>query len=99
MTGLNGETIEPDHSIASFALESLAAVELAHAIERELGLSTSAASVLDGRSIHEFAVELANSFSMPVQRVSGREALAGSREIKEFSLSPGQRSLWFLQQL
>jgi len=79
--------------ISNFALDSLAAIEIEHAIETELGVSISAVRFLQEVSIRQLAAELLKS------SLHQRSGIQATSEILEFPLSQGQRSLWFLHQL
>jgi amino acid adenylation domain-containing protein len=79
--------------ISNLALDSLAAIEIEHAIETELGVSISAVRFLQELSIRQLAAELLKS------SLHKRSGIQATSEILEFPLSQGQRSLWFLHQL
>jgi amino acid adenylation domain-containing protein len=92
------EMIEADHSPARYGLDSLAAVEIAHELEKKVGIALPFADLISGLSIAELAAalqwrkELADfhATSMTTPRPHHAE---------KFPLSHGQSALFFLDQL
>jgi amino acid adenylation domain-containing protein/non-ribosomal peptide synthase protein (TIGR01720 family) len=93
--GVDPSRIDIHRPLVSLGLDSLSAVELAHRVERTLGLAWQAASLLD-KTITELGVEAAKSSA-------GQRALEISSHVpltpSEYPLSYGQQGLWFLHQL
>lgn len=89
-------SIDPRQPLSRYALDSLNAIELTHAIELRTGVAIALERVLEGPTIAELAQQI---FS---QRTAS-SALCVSRASSEASaghpLSHGQRALWFLHQL
>ncbi|HWS53533.1 MAG TPA: condensation domain-containing protein, partial [Pyrinomonadaceae bacterium] len=86
-------SIDVNRPLTEYGLDSLNAVELAHALEKSLGLTLPAASILEGRSVAELAAQTpraASRLSPPADAADDAAPLP---------LSHGQRSLWFLHQL
>ncbi|MBV9790507.1 MAG: amino acid adenylation domain-containing protein, partial [Chloroflexi bacterium] len=90
------ETIAPDRPVASYGIDSLSAVELAHAAEEQFGVALSLEALLQGATIAELAAQIAAlSGSEPAQTAVESVRDRGLDQ----PLSAGQRALWFLQQL
>src|SRR5579864_4609900 len=81
--------------LLSLGLDSLSAVELAHKIERTLGLTWQAASLLD-KTLVELGSEAAKSSADEHKEQTSAPAPPTPAE---FPLSYGQQGLWFLHQL
>ena len=79
---------------SGLGVDSLAAIELQQSLEEGLGLSLSAADLLDGESLSKLAERLAAGLegTPPTSRGPFVAAL-------EHPLSHGQRGLWFLERL
>ncbi|MBZ4422888.1 non-ribosomal peptide synthase/polyketide synthase [Myxococcus sp. RHST-1-4] len=93
--GVRAETLDVSAPLTRFGLDSLAAVELAHALEKELGVALPVEVVLAGRSISELAREIgtwrdAAGMLPPIARVPRTGALP---------LSFAQQRLWFLDRM
>ncbi len=97
LVGLEPARIDRRRPMSSFGLDSLAAVELCHAVEEEFGAAPALADLLAGCSIAEAAREVA------AQAAAGREAPASSSAAPEppgeYPLSLGQQALWVLHGL
>ncbi|MGB9123517.1 MAG: amino acid adenylation domain-containing protein, partial [Candidatus Angelobacter sp.] len=93
-SGVNREEIDPYLPVSRYGLDSLAAVELAHAIETSFGISISLTSFLDESSIADMAKQLA-AHAGPEPATELAPAKPTGR--REFPLSNGQASIWFLQ--
>jgi len=77
----------------NFGLDSLAALELRHCVESQLGVSLPAMSVFSGASIEDLTTEILNQLS------SSESAVPSTYEfprhvIGEHPLSYGQQALW-----
>jgi amino acid adenylation domain-containing protein len=93
--GIPASAIEVNRPISSYALDSLAAIELTHEIEAKLGVSLPMVSLLQSVSIAEIAAQtqLAASASRTEPFALRTPASA------VYPLSRGQQALWFLYQL
>ncbi|HEY0606501.1 MAG TPA: AMP-binding protein, partial [Herpetosiphonaceae bacterium] len=81
---------------SAFGLDSLAAVELQHAVELDLGLIVPMSAFLETPSLAALAQTLATQLAADdTIEQPGVEAVAADR----YPLSYGQRALWFLQQI
>ncbi|HEX9254550.1 MAG TPA: AMP-binding protein, partial [Candidatus Angelobacter sp.] len=93
--GVDSGRIDIHRPLVSLGLDSLTAVELAHKVERTLGLAWQAASLLD-KTITELAAQGAKSSTGErTKEISSHAPLTPS----EYPLSYGQQGLWFLHQL
>ncbi|HEX8352320.1 MAG TPA: condensation domain-containing protein, partial [Pyrinomonadaceae bacterium] len=93
--GLRAEEIDAERPVTSYGLDSLAATELAHALEKGLGLSVSVTSLLGGQTL----AQLAASLSGQARHDAPAGGDATPAEPTTGALSHGQQSLWFLHQL
>ncbi len=102
--GCDPARIDRATPMASYGLDSLAAVELCHAVEEELGAALDVADLLSGCSIAEAARQVAalgaaangaRQRGAPGDRAGFSPALAAA----EFPLSLGQQALWILHGL
>jgi amino acid adenylation domain-containing protein len=84
-----------EHAVSGerITLDSLSAIQLAHAVETELHVSIPFSRLLQAFSIGDLAAEIAGLQPLPEPEILHHE------QIREFPLSEGQRSLWFLHQL
>src|SRR5215207_4317163 len=104
--GVPAAAIEPDLPLTALGLDSLAAVELAQAVEAASGSPVSMARLLEGATLAELAAELA---ARGAGREEDEEEASGLRlgtaadEPAAFSAvvpaSWGQRGLWILHRL
>jgi amino acid adenylation domain-containing protein len=95
------EEIKPDTSLARCRMDSLAVVELAHAIEREWNVAVPVSTLFQEISIRELAGQLLQAAPPAPVGIAGEEfpeAYASSAG-NEFALTEGQKALWFLHQL
>ncbi|HEY0739356.1 MAG TPA: amino acid adenylation domain-containing protein, partial [Herpetosiphonaceae bacterium] len=92
LLGIAPSTLDRAQPPSAFGLDSLAAVELQHAVELDLGLIVPMSVFLETPSIAALATQLAvgDTIDQP-----GVAAVAADR----YPLSYGQRALWFLQQI
>ncbi|HSE19509.1 MAG TPA: amino acid adenylation domain-containing protein, partial [Pyrinomonadaceae bacterium] len=84
-----------DQPISRYHLDSLAAVELMHAVEIDLGVSLPINNFLQNLTIRE----LAQQISAAQDRTSGIATWTDEETRKRGRLSYGQRALWFLHEL
>jgi amino acid adenylation domain-containing protein len=87
-----GRAVDPRRPIASHALDSLATIELMHAIERHTGVAVEAETLFSEISLADLAAALRRRQEEPPATPAG--AGAGY-----FPLSRAQLSLWFLHAL
>ena len=85
--------IDINQSLTTYGLDSLSAIELAHTIETNFGVSLSMVNLLEGASIAQLASEI-RSQSKPSADALPVHASGGT-----YPLSHGQQSLWFLHRL
>lgn len=95
---ISPEIIEADQPPSRYGLDSLAAVELAHEIEKKAGVVLPFADLISGLNITELAAalswqkELADTGATVIAMPQRHHAV-------KFPLSHGQRALFFLHQL
>ncbi|HXO28551.1 MAG TPA: AMP-binding protein, partial [Thermoanaerobaculia bacterium] len=87
--------LRPDRSLSALGLDSLAAAELADAIESGLGVEVALADLLEGPTLAELAARLA---AAAPRKISDGPAPRGARA-SSGPLSHGQRALWLLDRL
>ncbi|WP_095988189.1 non-ribosomal peptide synthase/polyketide synthase [Cystobacter fuscus] len=91
------ESLDPAEPLTRQGLDSLASAELAHEIERELGLAMPMSALLEAPSLAELARQLSN-----LRAAGSRErphALIPTSLEQPAPLSFAQQRLWFLEQL
>jgi len=90
--------IDVDRPLTHFGLDSLSAIELAHALEEKLDLKLSAARLLGKITIvelaHEAMAKTGNGEAGPVERV-----VHAPETYADHPLSFGQQAMWYLHQL
>src|SRR6185295_2087799 len=107
--GVAVSEIDVNQSFARYGIDSLAAIEMAHEVETHLGICVSIVSFLESTSILQFASALhkeSGSRSSVVDEIpvtthhrdteDTELAQRNPVAIKDYALSYGQRSLWFL---
>ena len=95
---ISPQMIEADHSPARYGLDSLAAVEMAHEIEKKEGVVLPFADLISGLSIAELAAALWWRKELADTRAT-EIASPRRHDAAKFSLSHGQSALFFLYQL
>ncbi|HKR94503.1 MAG TPA: condensation domain-containing protein, partial [Candidatus Angelobacter sp.] len=95
--GIQQNRVEADRPLSGFGIDSIRAIELVLAVETKLGLSWSAATFLEDKTIAELAKD-AVGISATGQG-SNKNLPAAAQRGTEYPLSYGQRGLWFLNQL
>jgi amino acid adenylation domain-containing protein len=90
--------VDLDTPPSRLGLDSLAGVELAHAVETELGVALPTWAFLEAASLSALAAEIASRVAAPAAAPAGPAAL-GTAPTGDHPLSHGQRALWFLQTL
>ncbi len=100
--------LRPDRSLSALGLDSLAAAELADAVESGLGVEVALASLLEGPTLAELAERLApvlavrrgaDVVAVGAPRRSSDEAASQAARASSGPLSHGQRALWLLDRL
>jgi amino acid adenylation domain-containing protein len=97
--------IAPEHldtaaPLSALGLDSIMAIELKTAAERELGLSIPIAALIGGPSLEQLADALFAQVPAPAGAADTlHTARSTDAETGQFPLSPGQRALWFQHQL
>ncbi len=86
-------------SLGAYGLDSLGAVELAHAIGAELSVEVPMADLLDGRSVSQLAAEVCSTAAARAASDASRRETDVAEADEEFPLSFGQHALWFIQQV
>ncbi|HSL83471.1 MAG TPA: AMP-binding protein, partial [Thermoanaerobaculia bacterium] len=106
LLGVAPGELDPEKPLIALGLDSLGAAELAHGVERSLGVpvgSSEMAALLDGASLRD----LADAVLARLEEEGNAPAVAGIPAVlpgvaappEDFPLSYGQRSLWFLHDL
>jgi amino acid adenylation domain-containing protein len=90
--------IEADQPPSRYGLDSLAAVELAHEIEKKAGIFLPFADLISGLSIAELAAALRWREELAATGAT-MTVTARRHDAVKFPLSHGQRALFFLYQL
>ncbi len=91
--------LDPDRPLAALGLDSLAAVELAHEVEQQLGVAIPLTRLLDDATLHSLAAQLLEDLARrdePEAPITHVPPAAGQADAP---LSHGQQALWFLQRL
>src|SRR5262249_54963365 len=92
--------VDRELPMTSFGLDSLAAIELSHAVEMEFGVAPSVAELLSGCSIAEAAREVAAlAAAGRTTDGHGRARTDTDTRTAEAPLSFGQQALWILHGL
>ena len=91
-SGVAPGSIDPRQSIASYALDSLATIELMHAIENRIGASVEMETLFSEMSLTDLAASLRGRQGEPTTAIAVTES-------GDFPLSRAQMSLWFLHAL
>ncbi len=89
--------IELDQPLAHYPLDSLAAMELMHAVESRFGVTLSMESFFAGASLAELADTIFERAASSTAPLPG--APAAVDPVGDHPLSRGQQSLWFLHAL
>jgi amino acid adenylation domain-containing protein/non-ribosomal peptide synthase protein (TIGR01720 family) len=93
--GVDPARLDVHRPLVSLGLDSLSAVELAHTVERTLGLAWQAAGLLE-KTVAELTTQAAKSAAGErTKEISSRPPTTPA----EYPLSYGQQGLWFLHQL
>ncbi len=84
--GLPPASVDPQQPITAYGLDSLAAIEIAHGLEKQFGLAIEPSLLFERLSLADTARRIGAGRPPPSSSGGG-------------GLSHGQRALWFLQQL
>ncbi len=95
---ISSEMIEADQPPSRYGLDSLAAVELAHEIEKKTGIFLPFADLISGLSIAELAAALCWQEELSATGATVT-VMPRRHNAVRFPLSHGQRALFFLYQL
>nr|QEO74515.1 AMP-dependent synthetase and ligase [uncultured bacterium] len=96
--GIDARQIDTTRPLTHYGLDSLAAIELAHAIETGLGVSLPPTSFLQDYSLAQLAEQARARLASSVPNSSAGIA-RGERAAGDFPASRGQQALWFLNRL
>ena len=89
---IDSQKIDAGQPLLRYGLDSLMSVELAHTIETNLGVAVPLNVFLQGASVTELATHV-------LERQQSESAIRRTDSACEQRVSPGQRALWFLQQV
>ncbi len=93
--GVVSASIDVREPITRYGLDSLSAIEMAHAIESEFGVEWPMAALLEGPSL----LELAKQLRARIETAATRTPLGSRAKTETCPLSHGQQALWFLHRL
>lgn len=96
--GIEETKIDPHQPVTRYGLDSLAAVELMHSIETNLGVAVPLANFLRSPSIAELALEICAQLERQTQTGKTPPSASGTA-CAVHPLSRGQQALWFLQRM
>lgn len=95
---LNPQMIDVDQPIAGYGLDSLAAIELMHSAQTELGVTLPLSTFLQSPSLSRLAAEAREQLA--AFSSAHKSALTRTHEaIVEHPLSRSQQALWFLHRM
>ncbi|MET0646196.1 MAG: AMP-binding protein, partial [Pyrinomonadaceae bacterium] len=97
--GLDAFKIDINQPFARFGIDSLASVELLHAIDSGLGLKLPASSLLQSSSIAHLARQIVEQLAEPAPSSPPIATTDADANQSSLPLSYGQRALWFLHQV
>ncbi|WP_437785443.1 amino acid adenylation domain-containing protein [Sorangium sp. So ce1097] len=95
--GTAEERIDRDRALPALGLDSLAAVELGHAVSRALGVRTSLSAVLEAPSLRALAEAIAREARTPAAPLAA--AAPQEDERSPMPLSVRQHAMWLAYQL
>ncbi|WP_170107892.1 non-ribosomal peptide synthetase [Micromonospora echinospora] len=96
--GMPPADLATDVPLLAAGLDSLAAQELLHRGEADLGLRLPLAAILSGATLADVAAQLADQVDTD-PRTSHTATAPADTTAATTPLTPGQRALWFLQQM
>ncbi|MFY2558179.1 amino acid adenylation domain-containing protein [Corallococcus terminator] len=91
--------VEATRTLPQLGMDSLAATELQHQLEVELGVSLSLVLFLQDSNVDQLAGQLLALMAEGPDRAPSPLARSTAREATHQALSRGQQALWFLHQL
>ncbi|MEA2604979.1 MAG: hypothetical protein QOF89_5971 [Acidobacteriota bacterium] len=97
--GMTAEEIDLGQPLDHYPLDSLAAMELMHAVESRLGVVLSMESFFAGGSLAELADAILTRAGAATPIPASSLLSQPGREVGDHPLSRGQQSLWFLHAL
>ncbi|HEY2913363.1 MAG TPA: condensation domain-containing protein, partial [Candidatus Angelobacter sp.] len=92
--GVQQDCVQADQPLSRLGLNSIRAIELAIAVEKKLGITWSAATFLEDKTIAELAKDAVEVISTG----QGSKKSLPTQRKTEYPLSFGQQGLWFLHQ-
>ncbi len=92
------DDLAPDLPLSACGLDSLLAVELRNAVDRDLGVVLPVAELLDAPTLKELTSRVLELLAEPQVRRPSIEP-SGRAPLGEFPPSEGQKALWFLHQI
>ena len=101
-TGQPPDAVDPDVPLTGLGLNSIALVQLHHALQRELGVVVELEAMFKGQSVRALAQMLASARAQPVPIGAVPDAPAApavSVSVPVPPLSHNQQQMWFLHQL
>jgi amino acid adenylation domain-containing protein len=90
--------IDVNKSLLSYGVDSLTAIELSHHLESRFGVVLPSVGMLEDATIAQLARKTVDLLKGEAP-YSGPSFMPAPKEVTEYPLSYGQRSLWFLYQL
>jgi amino acid adenylation domain-containing protein len=96
--GLDTSEIDTSQPLVCYGIDSIVALEIAHAVERRLGVLLSVASLVEGATLAELTTEVVGRIDRLDSAGKG-DLIPATIEAGEYPLSYDQRALWFLHQL
>src|SRR5215213_8957512 len=94
--GVDTASIDVREPITRYGLDSLSAIEMAHAIESDFGVEWPMATLLEGPSL----LELATQLRARIEAAAARKPIAPAHaKSNTHELSHGQQALWFLHRM
>ncbi len=102
LLGIAPASIDVNHSLARYGIDSLATLELAHAIETGMNVVMPVSALLSSESIAQLATLVSarkNAAPAAPQVAPAVISHTQARGVAEHPLSHGQRALWFLYEV
>ena len=91
--GVTTEKIDLDQPLTAYGLDSLAAVELVHWLQREFRLDLKMVDLFEGVTLAEIVRQVEQA------RIAEPEFHLSAAGLQAYPLTHGQRAIWFLQQM
>jgi amino acid adenylation domain-containing protein len=91
---LRPQEINVAEPLTCYGMDSLAAIEIAHAVEKNLGKSLPFETLVEGLSIREIVDEYSALLPPATSPGATSRAIKNSRAVREHALSPGQAAMW-----